>query len=98
MSDKIQINLYMAGDKVSVSINPKYEEEIRKIAKDIDKRYREHRALYSEESVSSQNILLKMIFDLEIEKFLQKDRNDTQPYTDKIKELTEELENYFKEE
>ena len=55
--------------------------------------YREHY-----QNVSLERIIAMVAYQFALENLQLKDRNDTEPYTAKIKELTEVLETYFKEQ
>jgi hypothetical protein len=48
--------------------------------------------------VSLERIIAMVAYQFALENLQLKDRNDTEPYTAKIKELTEVLETYFKEQ
>ena len=89
MNDKIKINLQMAGASYPLTINREDEEMVREAAKQVDIRLNAYREHY-------QNVSLERIIAMVAYQF--KDRNDTEPYTAKIKELTEVLESYFKEQ
>ena len=49
------------------------------------------------QSVSAERIIAMVAYQFSLENLQQKQRNDTEPYTTKIKELTKVLEDYFKE-
>lgn len=96
MNDEIKINLQMAGSTYPLTIKRKDEEMIRKAAKEVDNRMNAYKKHFP--NVSPERIIAMVAYQFSLEKLRLEDRNDTEPYTNKIKELTEELENYFKEQ
>lgn len=95
MNDKIKINLQMAGASYPLTIDRKDEEMIREAAKQVDIRLGAYRERYQD--VSLERIIAMVAYQFALESLQMKDRNDTAPYTAKIKELTEVLETHFKE-
>ena len=95
MNDKIKINLHMAGATYPLTINREDEEIVREAAKQVNIRINAYREHY--QNISSERIIAMVAYQFALETLQLKDRNDTEPYTAKIKELTEELESYFKE-
>ena len=96
MNDKIKINQQIAGFTYRLIISREDEEMVRKAAKQVNtwiNTYREHHS-----NVSSEKIIAMVAYQFALETLQLKDRNDTEPYTAKIKELTEVLEAYFREE
>ena len=96
MNDKIKINLQMAGASYPLTINREDEEMVREAAKQVDIRLNAYREHY--QNVSLERIIAMVAYQFALENLQLKDRNDTEPYTAKIKELTEVLETYFKEQ
>ena len=95
MNDKIKINLQMAGATYPLTINREDEEIVREAAKQVNIRINAYREHY--QNISSERIIAMVAYQFALETLQLKDRNDTEPYTAKIKELTEVLESYFKE-
>lgn len=95
MNDQIKINLQMAGANYPLTIRREDEEMVREAAKQVDFRLNAYRAHY--QSVSPERIIAMVAYQFALENLQWKDRNDTRPYTAKIKELTEVLEAHFKE-
>ena len=95
MNDKIKINLQMAGASYPLTINREDEQMVREAAKQVDLRLNGYREHY--QSVSAERIIAMVAYQFSLENLQQKQRNDTEPYTTKIKELTKVLEDYFKE-
>lgn len=95
MNDKIKINLQMAGSCFPITIDRKDEELVRLAAKQVENRLNAYRSHYV--NVPTENIIAMVAYQFSLENIQLRQRNDTEPYTAKLKELTEELENYFKE-
>ena len=95
MNDKIKINLHMAGTTYPVFIERKDEEIVREAAKQVNIRFNQNRQANLE--LSHEKAIAITAFEFALQVLDQKDRNDTEPYTNKIKELTEVLDNHFKE-
>ncbi|MDO4165651.1 MAG: cell division protein ZapA [Bacteroides sp.] len=96
MNDKIKINLQMAGSSFPLTIKREDEEIIREAAKQVDIRLNAYREHYV--NVSSERIIAMVAYQFSLENLQLKERNDTEPYTAKIKELTEVLDDYFKQQ
>lgn len=96
MNDKIKINLQMAGAAYPITIDREDEEMVRKAAKQVDAHVMAYREHY--QNVPPERIVAMVAYQFALENLRIKERNDTEPYTAKIKELTEELEAYFKEQ
>ena len=96
MDDKININLTMAEVSYPLTIDRDQEEMVREAAKQVDIRVNAYRKFYKD--LPKEVILGMAAFQFALETLQQKDRNDTAPYTEKIKELTEVLEDYFREQ
>lgn len=95
MNDKIKINLQMGGASYPLTINREDEQMIREAAKQVDIKLNAYRERY--QNVPTERIMAMVAYQFSLESLRLKDRNDTEPYTTKIKELTEVLEAYFKE-
>ena len=96
MNDKIKINLQIADSYYPITINRDEEELMREAAKQVDIRLNAYREHY--QNISPERIIAMVAYQFALENLQLKDRNDTEPYTAKIKELTEVLETYFKEQ
>ena len=95
MNDKIKINLQMAGASYPLTIYREEEEIVREAANQVDIRLNAYRQHYP--GVSNERLMGMVAYQFALENLRLKDRNDTAPYTQKIRELTETLETYFKE-
>ena len=94
MNDKIRINLQMAGFSYPLTILREEEEIVREAARQVNVRVNAYREYYS--NMPTERILMMTAYQFALESLQQKERNDTEPYTEKLKELTEVLEDYFR--
>ncbi|WP_298075251.1 cell division protein ZapA [uncultured Bacteroides sp.] len=95
MNDNIKIHLLMAGTSYPLSIRREDEEMVREAARQVNVRLKQYRDYYPEASNEQQLGMVAYQFALETLRMEQ--RNDTAPYTAKLKELTEVIETCFKE-
>ena len=93
MNDKIKINLQMAGATYPATIDRKDEETVREAAKQVNRRFYEKQELYR--NLSPERIMTLVAYQFALETLQLKQHHDTEPYTDKIKELTALLDDYF---
>ena len=80
MDEEFLINIVIAGKKYPLQINSKIPQ------------YRQHFAV----EVDTKDLLAMVAFQLSMHNLELEKRNDTNPFTDKIQELTTELEGYLK--
>lgn len=95
MDDKIKINLPIADLIYPITINREEEQMVREAAKQVNIWLNEYRERYKD--IDPERIMPMVAYQFSLEKLKLKQRNDTAPYMEKIKELTELLENYFQE-
>ncbi|WP_294630940.1 cell division protein ZapA [uncultured Bacteroides sp.] len=96
MNDKIKINLHIADSNYPLTINREEEEIIREAAKQVNIRLNQYRESYK--GLESEKIIAMVAYHFSLEKLQWMQRNDTAPCMEKIKELTELLEDHFREE
>lgn len=84
----------MAGSTYPLTILREEEEMVREAAKQVDIRLNAYREHY--QNVTPEKIIAMVAYQFTLENLKMKKRNDTRPYADKIEELTEVLETYFK--
>ena len=96
MNDKIKINLQIADSNYPLTINREEEEMVREAAKQVNIRLNAYREYYK--NLEPEKIIAMVSYQFSLEKLQLKQRNDTSPFTEKVQELNELLENYFKEE
>ena len=95
MNDKIKINLQMAGSTYRATvIKREYEEVVREAAKQINIRFNEKMKLYRD--ISPERAMTLVAYQFALETLLLQQRNDTEPYTNKIEEMNQLLEDYLK--
>lgn len=93
---KWKINLMMAGGSYPAWIRREDEEVVRKAAAMVDEKINHYRVKWPEVPTEKVAVMVAYMFALDC--LLESQRNDTLPYTDKIKELTNVLEEYIKPE
>ena len=93
MNDKIKINLQMAGITYPITILREDEEMVRAAAKQVDIRLNAYKEHYK--NVPTERLMAMVAYQFALETLQLKQRHDTEPYTDKIKELTALLDDYF---
>ena len=96
MNDKIKINLQVADSNYPLTINRQEEEMVREAAKQVNIRLNAYREYYK--NLEPEKIIAMVAYQFSLEKLQLMQRNDTTPYTEKVKELTELLEDYFQKE
>ena len=96
MNDKIKINLQIADANYPLQINMEEEELVREAAKQVNKRLNTYRSHYR--NLELEKIIAMVAYEFSLENQKLKQRNDTEPYSKKIDELTDLLEEYFRKE
>ncbi len=96
MNDKIKINLQIADSNYPLTINRQEEEMVREAAKQVNIRLNAYREYYK--NLEPEKIIAMVAYQFSLEKLQLMQCNDTTPYTEKVKELTELLEDYFQKE
>ena len=96
MNDKIKITLQIADSNYPLTINRQEEEMVREAAKQVNIRLNAYREYYK--NLEPEKIIAMVAYQFSLEKLQLMQRNDTTPYTEKVKELTELLEDYFQKE
>ncbi len=100
MDDKFLINVRIIGKPHPLRIKRCDEELVRAAATELNQLFNKYRERYERKSdleLSEMDFLSMAALHLSIEKLQLKGKNDTSPITDKIVELTGELENYLKD-
>ena len=95
MDDKFLIHVEIAGKNYGVWINRNEEQVARKAVRQIREKMNQYRKKYSE--VDEKDLLAMVTFQLSVDNLELEDRNDTSPFTEKIQELTNELESFLKD-
>ena len=94
MNDKIKINLQLADANYPLTIERTEEEIVREAAKQVNIRLNAYRTHYP--NLNLEKVISMVAYEFSLETLRLKQRNDTEPYTEKIKELKGVLEDYFK--
>ena len=95
MDDKFLIHVEIAGKSYGIRINRSEEQVAREAVRQIRMKMDQYRKKYSE--VDVKDLLAMVAFQLSMSNLQLEDKNDTSPITDKIQELTGELEKYLKD-
>lgn len=106
--DIININIIFNLDKatktrlsIPMTILREDEESVRKAAKQVERLYVEYSTKFDSaikrKAIAKEHLLAMVAYHLSRENMRLKDRNDKEPYTNKVKELTEELEDYIRQ-
>jgi cell division protein ZapA len=92
MNDKLTINLSIGGYSFPVNIDRKDEELVRAAAKQVETRYNNFRAHFE---VTPFQAMTMAAYQSAVNEFEGKTMNDTEPYSTRIKDLSELLEEYI---
>ncbi len=95
MDDKFLIHVEIAGKRYGIRINRSEEQVAREAVRQIRKKMDQYRKKYSD--VDVKDLLAMVTFQLSVENLKLEDKNDTSPFTEKIQELTDELESFLKD-
>ena len=95
MDDKFLIHVEIASKSYGIRINRSEEQVVREAVRQIRKKMDQYRKKYSD--VDVKDLLAMVTFQLSVENLKLEDKNDTSPFTEKIQELTDELESYLKD-
>ena len=94
MDNDFLIHIEIAGRGYGLRIERSEEQIARKAVKQIREKMSQYRNVYPE--VEEKDLLAMVAFQLSIENLKFEDKNDIDPFTKKVEELTDELENYLK--
>ena len=97
MDDKFLIHLDKAEKSYGLWIDRKDEQLARDAAKQIRNKINQYRQNFAQSDVDVKDLLAMVAFQLSMTNLQLEDKNDTSPITDKIQELTGELEQYLKD-
>ena len=96
MDDKLKIHLQIDRERYPLVINREEEIYYREAAKMIDNKLNKYRRAYPEFSTVKHWAMAAL--ELAFENMSMKDRNDTQPYVDKLKQLEEDIDKYIEKD
>lgn len=97
MDNKFLIHLEIADKSYGLWIDPKDEQLARKAAKQIRLKINQYRQNFSQSDLDVKDLLAMVAFQLSMHNLQLEGKNDTSPFTEKIQELTTELESYLKD-
>ena len=97
MDDKFLIHLEIAEKSYGLWIDRKDEKLARDAAKQIRNKINQYRQNFAQSDVDVKDLLAMVTFQLSVENLKLEDKNDTSPFTEKIQELTDELESFLKD-
>lgn len=95
MEDKFLIHIEIAGKNYGLRIDRKDEEIARAAAKQIRLKMDQYRKIFAHSNVDEKDLLAMVTFQLSISNLQLEDKNEVKPITDKIQQLTNDLENYL---
>ncbi|MCD8042366.1 MAG: cell division protein ZapA [Tannerellaceae bacterium] len=95
--DKFLIHVEIAEKSYGLWINRSDEELARNAAKQIRNKIIQYRQKFSGSEVDVKDLLAMVAFQLSMNNLQLEDKNDTNPFTEKIIQLTDELEMYLKD-
>jgi cell division protein ZapA len=93
MDEKLSIHLLIDGNRYPLTIDREKEQFYREAAKQIDNKLNTYRSQY--QGLAPSQYWAMAALDLSFENISMKHRNDTLPFTEKLGELTRELEAYI---
>ncbi|MDR0394016.1 MAG: cell division protein ZapA [Tannerella sp.] len=94
----IQLEVIPGGGKYLVKAHPDEEELIREATKQLREKFNAYKQTFSEVNLSDEDILVMMAIDIATSHLKLEKKNDTIPFTTKIKQLNDELKDFLKEE
>lgn len=94
MDENFLINIEIAGKKYPLTIKRRDEELARAAALQINSKILQYRQHFAAD-VDMKDLLAMVAFQLSMNNLEWEGRNDTGPFTDKIQQLTKELEGYL---
>ena len=94
--NKFLINLEIADKSYALWINRQDEELARAAAKQIRSKINQYRQVFSKSDVDVKDLLAMVAFQLSMSDLQLEKKHDTTPFSDRIQQLTNELELYLK--
>ncbi len=95
--DKFLIHLEIAEKTYGLWIRRSDEELARNAAKQIRNKIIQYRQKFSMQDIDVKDLLAMVAFQLSLNNLQLEDKNDTSPFTEKIIQLSDELEMYLKD-
>ncbi len=94
MDDKLNINLWIGNQRFQLHILRKDEQLYREAAKQVNDKLNKYRRDYP--NLRAEEIWAMASLELSFQHISMKDRNDTQPFIEKIKELENDIDQYIR--
>lgn len=94
--DKFLIHVEIAEKSYGLWINRSEEEIARKAAKQIQNKIIQYRQKFPASKVDVKDLLAMVAFQLSMSNLQLEDKNDTNPFTERILQLNDELDMYLK--
>ncbi len=95
--DKFLIHIEIAEKSYGIWIKRDEEQTVREAAKVIRNKMLQYRQRYAKSDVDIKDLLAMVALQLSINYLQLKDKNDTEPFTEKLDELTRKMEAYLKD-
>lgn len=97
MDEKFLIHVEIGDKTYALRIKRSEEEVVREAAKQLRKKLLQYRQKFSQSELEIKDLLAMVALQYAMEKLQLEDRNDTSPFTDRIQQLTSELEMYLED-
>ncbi len=97
MDEKFLIHVEIGDKTYALRIKRSEEEVVREAAKQLRKKLLQYRQKFSQSELEIKDLLAMVALQYAMDKLQLEDKNDTRPYTDKIEQLTSELEMYLED-
>lgn len=97
MDNKFLIHLEIADKSYGLWIDRSDEELARDAAKQIRYKINQYRQKFTTSELDVKDLLAMVAFQLSMNNLQLENKNDTSPFTEKIEQLTEQLEKYLKD-
>ncbi|MCC8143474.1 MAG: cell division protein ZapA [Tannerellaceae bacterium] len=95
MNDKFLIHVEIADKTYGLWIDRSEEELARKAAKQIKNKINQYDERFASADLDMRDLLAMVALQLSMHNLQLEDRNDTTPFTDKIFQLTNQIEDYL---
>ncbi|MDH6341188.1 cell division protein ZapA (FtsZ GTPase activity inhibitor) [Parabacteroides sp. PFB2-12] len=95
MDEKFLIHVEIADKTYGLWIRRDDEQLVREAAKQLRKKINEYRQNYTKSELDMKDLLAMVALQLSVYSSQLEEKNDTAPFTEKIEQLTSELEMYL---
>jgi cell division protein ZapA len=94
----IQLEVFPGEKKYPVWIKAENEQLVREATKQLRQKFNAYKQTFSETKLSDKDLLAMVAIDIVTSHLRLEEKNDTIPFTTKIKQLTDELKDLLEEE